>query len=226
MKYNIKLLFSPLKWLCCLLFVVMIPIAMYAPTFYDFTNIASIYIPFVGIVLFSDIVMIDKNNEFAEIKYLSDRKPAHTFLCRYGIMSTVLLLFVLIANCIFRISQIINHTLTQDPVSLLEFALITCGSSLMLGTISMIVTTISSNLYIGYGSSLLYWLYFNINCKSHSPFNLFPFIADPTFYENLLAVQYVLIIILLLLNSFLIRKSPFFLYHILQYNSIARNKRN
>ena len=102
MRYNLKLLFSPIKWLCCLLFVAIIPLVMYAPTYFDFTNICTIYMPFVGVALFTDIMTIDKSNSFEEIAYISNQKPIKTLVQRYFIMAVLLLAFVLLANCKFK----------------------------------------------------------------------------------------------------------------------------
>lgn len=211
MKYNLKLLFAPLKWLCSLLFVVMIPLFLYAPTYYDFANISTIYIPFIGVVLFTDVVMIDKSNHFAEVAYLSNRKPIKTFFQRYCSMAMLLLIFVLVANEIFRLSQWINHAFTPEPISLLVYLLLTGGSSLMLGTLSMSIANVLNNPFVGYGTALVYWLYWNINCEKQSLPNLFPFIANPTFYERFLAAEYLTVVVLILINCLLVRKSPFFL---------------
>jgi hypothetical protein len=217
MKFNLKLLYSPAKWLSCLLFVVMIPIIMYAPTYYDFTNISTIYIPFLGIILFTDIVSIDKSNNFSEIVYLSDRKPIKTFLQRYFIVTVLLLGFILLLNGIFRISQQINNNFMPEPISLLEFLLIVCGSSIMLGTLSMSVANFLNNPFIGYGVALFYWLYWNINWKKQSLFNLFPFVNNPTFYEKLLIVEYLLVFLLILLNCIIAKISPFLIADKLKY---------
>ncbi|WGV60442.1 ABC transporter permease [Brevibacillus brevis] len=211
MGYNVKLLFSPFKWLCCLMFVIMIPVFLYAPTYYDFTNISTMYIPFVGMVLFTDVVMIDKSNHFAEIAYLSDRKPMKTFLQRYFVMVKLLLVFTLIANGVFRISQLISGDFIPEPISLLEYILLTCGSSLMLGTLSMSIANVLNNLFVGYGAALLYWLYWNINYGKQSLLNLFPFIENPASYEKILTAEYLWIVILVILNLLLVGKSPFFL---------------
>lgn len=167
--------------------------------------------PFVGVALFTDIMNIDKSNSFEEIAYISNRKPIKTLVQRYFIMAVLLLAFVLLANCIFRLFQLINNDFWQEPLSLLEFALFACGSSLMLGTLSMSITNILNNPYVGYGAALLYWVYWNINCQKQSLLNLFPFIANPTFYEKFLAAEYLSVIVLMILNCLLVRKSPFFL---------------
>lgn len=78
---------------------------------------------------------------------------------------------------------------------MLEFTLFACGSSLMLGTFSMSIANIMNDPYVGYGIALLYWVYWNINSEKQSLFNLFPFIANPTFYEKFLAVEYLSVIV-------------------------------
>lgn len=211
MRYNLKLLYSPVKWLGCLLFVVMLPVFMYAPTYFDFTNISTLYMPFAGVVLFTDIAVMDKSNSFAEIAYLSDRKPVRTFLQRYCIMAALLLVFALLASGMFRLSQHLHNDFAPEPISLLEYVLFVCGSSLMLGTLSMSIANVLGNPFVGYGAALLYWLYWNINFERQSLLNLFPFIANPASYEKILAAEYLCIIILLILNGLLARKSPFFL---------------
>jgi hypothetical protein len=209
MRYNLKLLFSPVKWLCCLLFFAIIPVAMYAPTYFDFANICTIYMPFVGVALFTDLMTIDQSNGFEEIAYISNRKPIKTLAQRYFIMAVLLLAFVLLANCIFRLFQLINNDFWPEPLSLLEFVLFACGSSLMLGTLSMSIANIMNNPYVGYGAALLYWVYWNINSEKQSLLNLFPFIANPTFYEKFLAVEYLSVILLIILNCLLVRRSPY-----------------
>ena len=51
MKYEFKILYSPIKWISCLILVILIPLVMYVPTYFDFVNVSSIYMPFVGLSL-------------------------------------------------------------------------------------------------------------------------------------------------------------------------------
>ncbi|MHA6531316.1 hypothetical protein [Paenibacillus sp. BAC0078] len=226
MRYNLKLLFSPIKWLICLLFVAILPVLMYAPTYFDFTNISTLYMPFVGVVLFTDIVMIDKSSSFGEIAYLSNRKPVRTFLQRYCIMAVLLLVFVLLASGMFRLSQLIHNDFAPEPISLLEYVLFACGSSLMLGTLSMSIANVLSNPYAGYGAALLYWLYWNINFEKQALLNLFPFIANPASYEKILTAEYLQVAGLLILNGLLAKKSPFFLTNKVQRLGNKRSQLN
>ncbi len=106
--YNLKLLFSPLKWLCCILFILLMSISMYAPTYYDFTNICEIYIPLIGIILITDIVLIDTQNDMAEVLYVSNSNLKKTFWFRYFIIGILLAIFILLANGVFNIKMYFN----------------------------------------------------------------------------------------------------------------------
>lgn len=211
MKYNLKLLYSPIKWLGCLIFVILIPIAMYVPTYFDFVNVSTIYLPFVGIVLFTDINLLDKANQSEEIAYLSDKKPITTFIQRYLIAVVLLFVYIIFSNIIFRILQQFRSEVIVEPISTIEYILIAGCGCLFVGTISMTISSILNNVYIGYGFSIIFWLYWNINCQTEMIINPFPFIANPTFYEKPLIIIYCLTLFLILINCFLSKKSPFYL---------------
>ncbi|ACD21737.1 ABC transporter permease [Clostridium botulinum] len=211
-QYNFKLLFSPLKWLCCLLFIILMSISMYAPTYYDFTNICEIYIPLIGIILITDIVLIDKQNDMTEVLYVSNSNLKKTFWFRYFIVGILLTIFILLANGIFYIKMYFNgEPSLNEPITHLQFLIISLFSTLLLGILSMTIANIFSNSYIGYGFSLVYWLYWIVNIKKQSIFNLFPFVATPNEYIYYIVIESGFIIFLLLLNFILVQKSPFFI---------------
>jgi hypothetical protein len=211
MKYNLKLLYSPIKWLGCLILVILIPIAMYVPTYFDFVNVSTIYLPFVGIVLFTDINLLDKGSQSEEIAYLSDKKPITTFIQRYLIAVVLLFMYIIFSNIIFRILQQFRGEVIVEPISTIEYILIAGCGCLFVGAISMTISSILNNVYIGYGFSIIFWLYWNINCQMEMIINPFPFIANPTFYEKPLIIIYCLTLVLILINCFLSKKSPFYL---------------
>ncbi len=211
MKLQAKLLFSPVKWLICLVFVCIIPIAMYVPTYFDFVNVSTIYLPFVGIVLFADIAILDKDSSTEEIAYLSSRKPVWIFLQRYLISLVLLLLYILLANGVFRILQQFRGEKMLEPISLFTYILSAGGGSLFIGAMAMAISALIKNVYVGYGFSSVYWMYWNINCQTETFFNPFPFISNPTFYEVPLVVIYGLTLIVIALACFLSTKSPFYL---------------
>ncbi|WP_017209917.1 hypothetical protein [Clostridium beijerinckii] len=210
-RYNLKLLFSPLKWLSSFIFICLISIFMYAPTYYDFTNICELYMPFIGIILITDIMLIDKHNNISEILYISNSNLKKVFLIRYFIVGVLIAVFILIANSIFLVQGYFEgQSYLNEPITSLEFLVISVASTLFLGTVSMTIGNFLSNQYVAYGFSLMYWLYWNINCKKQSIFNLFPFIAKPTEYMYYIEITFGVIVFLLLLNSILAQKSPFF----------------
>lgn len=211
MKLQAKLLFSPVKWLICLVFVCIIPIAMYVPTYFDFVNVSTIYLPFVGIVLFADLAILDKDSSTEEIAYLSSRKPVWIFLQRYLISLVLLLLYILLANGVFRILQQFRGDKMLEPISLFTYILSAGGGSLFIGAMAMAISALIKNVYVGYGFSSVYWMYWNINCQTETFFNPFPFISNPTFYEVPLVVIYGLTLIVIALACFLSTKSPFYL---------------
>lgn len=212
MKLQAKLLFSPVKWLICLVFVCIIPIAMYVPTYYDFVNVSTIYLPFIGIVLFSDITILDKGSNTEEIAYLSSRKPIRIFLQRYLISLVLLLLYILLANGAFRIMQQIRGETMIEPISLFTYILNAGGGSLFIGAMAMTISALINNVYVGYGFSIVYWLYWNINCQTEAFINPFPFIANPTFYEVPLAIIYGQTLIVITFASFLFTQSPYYIH--------------
>lgn len=211
MKLQAKLLFPPVKWLICFVFVCIIPIAMYVPTYFDFVNVSTIYLPFIGIVLFSNIAILDKGSSTEEIAYLSSRKPIRVFLYRYLISLVLLLLYILLANGVFCIMQQFRGEMTIEPISLVTYILNAGGGTLFIGAMAMAISALINNVYVGYGFSIVYWLYWNINCQTEAFINPFPFIANPTFYEVPLAIIYGLTAILIAFTCFLSTKSPFYL---------------
>ena len=211
MKLQAKLLFSPVKWLICLAFTCIIPVAMYVPTYFDFVNVSTIYLPFIGLVLFSDIAILDKGNSTEEIAYLSSGKPVWIFLQRYLISLMLLLLYILLANSVFRIMQQFRGETMIESISLVSYTLNTGGGTLFIGAMAMAISALINNVYVGYGFSIVYWLYWNINYQTEVFINPFPFIANPTFYEVPLAIIYGLTAILIAFTCFLSTKSPFYL---------------
>lgn len=210
MKYSFKLLFSPVKWIICFVVVVLITVAVYAPTFYDFTNISSIYFPFVGIVLFADMGLLDKESQVDEIVYLINRKPIRAFIERYMLSAGFLMFYVVFGNIVFRILQWLQGQISYEPISVFEYIVIVMESSLFIATIAMTISTIFGNVYVGYSCASLYWLYWNINSDNKMILNPFSFIADPIFYCKELIIVYVIAFMLVLINCFLSTKSPFY----------------
>ncbi len=210
MRLQLKLLYSPVKWLICLVFVCIIPIAMYVPTYFDFLNLSTLYLPFVSIVLFSDIAILDKGNHTEEIAYLSERKKVHLFLQRYLLSLCFLIIYLLLANGTFHLLQQYRGNVIAEPITFPLYLASASGGSLLIGTISMAISTLLNNVYIGYAFSSVYWLYWNVNCTSETLLNPFPFLANPTSYEMPLIFIFLIAVVLTLFTCLLIKKSPFY----------------
>ena len=209
--YNMKLLFSPLKWLCCLIFIIIIPICMFVPTYYDFNNICEFYMPFIGITLITDITLIDKNNGIEEILYVSSNNLKKNFFIRYFITVALIICFILLANIIFFVQgHLQGKYYLNEQITTLQFLLISVSSTLLLGTISMTIGNFLSNQYIAYGISLVYWIYWNVNYEKQSIFNLFPFVSNPREYIFHISMQFAFIIFLCILNGLSSQKSRFY----------------
>lgn len=211
MRLQLKLLYSPVKWLICLVFVCIIPIAMYVPTYFDFLNLSILYLPFVSIVLFADIAVLDKGNHTEEITYLSGRKKVYLFLQRYLLSLGLLIIYLLLANGIFHMLQQFRGDMMAEPITLLMYLTSASGGSLLIGTIALTISALINNVYIGYAFSSIYWLYWNVNSTTETLLNPFPFIANPTFYEMPLIITFLLAVVLVLFTCFLVTKSPFYL---------------
>jgi ABC-type proline/glycine betaine transport system permease subunit len=184
---------------------------MYVPTYFDFVNVSTIYLPFVGIALFSDIAILDKASRTEEIAYVSSRNPIRIFFQRFLISLTLLLGYILLANGVFRITQQFRDEMMIEPISLFTYVINAGGGSLFIGGMAMTISALINNVYVGYGFSIVYWLYWNINCEAEAFLNPFPFIANPTFYEVPLIIIYGFSIGLTMLACFIYRESPFYL---------------
>ena len=149
MRLQVKLLFSLIKCVGCFLFVCLIPIAMYAPTYFDFVNVSVIYLPFVGIVLFADIAILDKGSGTEEIAYLANKSPTKIFLQRYFLTLTGLLAYIILANLVFRVMQHFAARAMMEPISSFDYIAIAGGGCLLIGTLAMTTSAILKNVYIG-----------------------------------------------------------------------------
>lgn len=211
MRLQLKLLYSPVKWLICLVFVCIIPIAMYVPTYFDFVNLSTLYLPFVSIVLFSDIAILDKVNHTEEIVYLAGRKKVHLFLQRYLLSLGLLIIYLILANEIFQVLHHFRGNVTVEPITLFLYLASASGGSLLIGGVAMTISTLINNVYIGYAIASIYWLYWNVNCTTVTPLNPFPFLANPTSYEIPLIILFLIAVVLVIFTCMFVGKSPFYL---------------
>ena len=212
MRISLKPLCSLFKWLCCALLAMVLPIAMYAPTYYDFTNILSLYMPFVGIVLLSDLALLEKASNTEEIAFISNRKSIRIFLFRLLFAVGLILVFTLLANGAYSIRLYFSESANIDEaLTIIDVLIVSCASTIFIGGIAMTFSTILSNIYFGYGISLIYWLFWNVNATLTLPFNPFPLIANPASYKEHAFILYALSCLLIVANCYFVIQSPFFI---------------
>ena len=212
MRISLKPLCSLFKWLCCALLAMVLPIAMYAPTYYDFTNILSLYMPFVGIVLLSDLALLEKASNTEEIAFISNRNPIRIYLFRLFFTIGLILVFTLLANGAYSIRHYFSESASIDEaLTIIDVLIVSCASTVFIGSVAMTFSTILNNIYIGYGISLIYWLFWNVNATLSSPFNPFSLIANPASYKEHALALYALFALLIMANCYFVTKSPFFI---------------
>ena len=96
-----------------------------------------------------------------------------------------------------------------EPISFFEYTTIVTGSSVFIGGLSLFISALFGNVFIGYSFSIIYWIYWNINCQTEALINPFPFIANPAFYKRPLLAIYIISLLLLVATCWLAGKSPF-----------------
>ncbi len=208
LKYNIKILFSPIKWLLCALFMTIIPIAFYCPTLLDFMNLSEIYMPFVGIVMISDIMLVDKYNYTSEILFLTRENKAKIFLIRFLFVSFLIILFMLIPFLLVYFGFTPNGNIYEGYLfSYWEYLWIGFTGTVFLGVLSMTVINLFSAIQVGYIVSLMYWVYWNINMGKSSVFNIFSFSNYHDYNKSKIFLLGVTII-LIVFNGWLVNRSP------------------
>ena len=208
LKYNTKILFSPIKWLLCALFMAIIPIAFYCPTLLDFMNLSEIYMPFVGIVMMSDIMLVDKYSYTSEILFLTRENKTKILLVRFLFISFLLMLFMLIPFLLVYFGFTPYGNIYEGYLfSYWEFLWIGFTGTIFLGVFSMTVANLFSIVQAGYIVSLMYWVYWNVNMRRSSIFNIFSF-SNHYNYDKSKIFLLGFMIVLMTFNGWLVNRSP------------------
>ncbi|MBU5438463.1 hypothetical protein KQI42_10610 [Tissierella sp. MSJ-40] len=208
LKYNTKILFSPIKWLLCALFMAIIPIAFYCPTLLDFMNLSEIYMPFVGIVMVSDIMLVDKYSYTSEILFLTRENKTKILLVRFLFVGFLLMLFMIIPFLLVYLGFTPYGNIYEGYLfSYWEFLWIGFTGTIFLGVFSMTVANLFSIVQAGYIVSLMYWVYWNINMRRSSIFNIFSF-SNRHDYDRSKIFLLGFMIVLMVLNGWIVNRSP------------------
>lgn len=209
MIYNIRMIFSPFKYLICLITAILIPIVMFAPSYYDFVNVSSFYMPFISIILFSDIALVYKKSDMHEINYMVNEKTTICFLQKFIFVLVMLFIFLCVSNFVYIVFKLVSDDKMYEVISFFDYFIIVISSSLFFGNIALTINHISSNLYIGYGVSIVYWIYANINCTVERFSNPFFFVANSSDFLKPLITIFFINIFLMIINILLSKRSPF-----------------
>lgn len=174
--YQIKVLFSPVKWLLTGAFIVFIPFMFYAPTAVDILNLYEIYAPFAGIILFPDLIWVDHYTRAAEV--LATRRSRRYPLLAYRLMVMILfMIFMLLAGWLLLRMNLSPHgfrfSSEQLPFSGLLY--VALPGLLFSGALSLLAGAVLRSPEIGYLLGLANWMYWNINMENTSWLNLFSY---------------------------------------------------
>lgn len=211
LKYNFKIIFSSTKFYCCAAFLLIITLFTYSHWYLDFISRMEFYGPMIGVALFTELYLINKNSKASEILFVKNKNQSSALMIRCAIM--FVLSVVLLCVCWYSFSFkafLFGIDLSTEHLNIIDLLTICSPSMLFLGAFSMSVANVLSNAYVGYAAGLIYWLYWNTNHGKKSLLNLFPFSHNRLNYHNGLLFLSFLSTLLLLFNVWLVNKSPFF----------------
>ncbi|QUL56264.1 hypothetical protein KDC22_07065 [Paenibacillus tritici] len=208
--YQFKIVYSPIKWVLCLLFVCLIPIATYAPSLIDVLNTFEIYMPLIGVILLSDLPLIESSSRTEELIYLCKRSKAPTILIRLTTLIILIILLELIGVALLALNLSPHgYIFREEPLNFWKLISITLPGILFLGGIALSFSNAFKSSAIGYIVSLSYWSYWMIgaNMDKNTPMNLFAF-ANRQDYRISKVLLLLIFIVLVVYNIYLSNKSP------------------
>ncbi|CAI6081483.1 hypothetical protein PAECIP112173_03222 [Paenibacillus sp. JJ-100] len=204
--YQWKLIYSPVRWIVCLLFIVMVPFIFYAPTARDVLNISEIYMPLAGMIMMTDLMLIEVTCQASETVYMSKQHRGVPLAYRF-IMITILL------SCCLLISYVIIQGKSMDTSSFtfdfLKMYMIVMPGILLMGMLGMTFANLTSFTAAGYLPALLYWGYWMTNSTMNQdmPFHLFAF-ANNNNYILSKGLLLLTALFFLGINIYMVNQSP------------------
>lgn len=212
LKYDVKILFSNKYILCIVLFVFM-PFAVNFSGTEMALSIFELYIPLVGVVLFTDIINIEDKLMTREILYLKSANKTGVVIIR----TLINVLFVCLLSIVTLL--IINSNLCSivsgsglakgSKVNYLDVLVVMLPTTIFLGFLSMTVANLFVNSIVGYIISFFYWVYWLVNLNIKSIINPFGYTANAEYFALSKVALCVLSILLLFTNNYLVNKSPY-----------------
>lgn len=157
--YSLKLIFTPLKILICILLTSLMPLLINATSMFDFNKNFATYISIIGIVVFAEIPLIDKKYGMDEIVYLAKKRVWKTYFVRMLSGVIAISLLVLLSGYIFVLKISYKDILIAYDINT-QIALLSSVLPyiLLIGVISMTISNIFRSVKFGYILTTMYWL--------------------------------------------------------------------
>lgn len=149
--YNLKLIYSPVKVMLCIMISAITPFIVKSTSMYDFYNSILIFIPIIGVIIFSEIPLIDNRNGMDEIMYLAQRKVWSVFF--YRIISAVVgvSLLVLFSGYLFVLKiSYQNILIAYDLQTQIQLLLNVIPYILIVGVSSMTISNVFRSVKFAY----------------------------------------------------------------------------
>lgn len=196
------------KYVLCILFFIVIPFAINFSSRNMAFTIFELYIAIVGIVVFVDTMKIEENCKMHEIMYMAKSGKLQLIIIR------VILNIIFICCFSFITFMIINFKINligveSERIDYLTALGIFLPTTILLGMIAMTITSISSNIIIGYFGGFIYWVYWLVNMDNKIILNIFGYTSDIKNYMYGKVMFLFLSIFLLFINYYLLIRSPF-----------------
>ncbi|MEN8907611.1 MAG: hypothetical protein ABF289_16795 [Clostridiales bacterium] len=205
-KYNAKIMLSN-KYFLCIVFFIVIPFAM------EFKNeklaiaIFELYVSIIGIICFTDILLIENNLKIEEVAYLTKSNGLKKILIRIILNIIFIGIFPIITYGIVNLKLFINGNSLN--ISYVKVFIIFLPTTIFLGLLSMTLANLFRNSIIGYITGLIYWAYWLVNQKNHFILNIFSYTVNIENYMKSKILFLFLSVILIIINFYLVKRSPF-----------------
>ncbi|WP_146241110.1 hypothetical protein [Paenibacillus sambharensis] len=172
--YQVKILFSPVKWLLTGAFISCIPFMFYAPTARDVLKLFEIYLPFAGIILLPDVYWADHYARAAEV--LATRRHRGLLLvgCRFMVLFMFLLSMLLLGWLLLRLNLSPHgYRFSEEGIPLVKLLYVAVPGMLFVGSLAVLTGAFLRSPEAGYLLGLVYWMFWNVNMELDTVLNLF-----------------------------------------------------
>lgn len=156
---NIKLIFSPVKIILCIALAVAIPFFMDTMSMHEFYSVFAVYISIIGVIVFSEIPLIDRDHGMDEIIYITKHHTWKSYLIRMLSAMLAISLIIVLSAYIFvlRISyhKILVAYDLQTQLILLKNVI---PYVMLVASLSMTISNLFRSVKFGYVITSIYCL--------------------------------------------------------------------